>query len=135
MGDAGSLFLGFTLACLTMTTRFYQVGEGQTLLRLAMPVLIMGLPLFDTASVMWIRLREGRPLMQGDRSHFSHRLAALGMSVREAVLTNYLVAAVTGLGATLLIYVDATGGAVILAQAFIVLSLVALLERTGRRKP
>jgi hypothetical protein len=57
------------------------------------------------------------------------------MSVREAVLTNYLVAAVTGLGATLLIYVDATGGAVILAQAFIVLSLVALLERTGRRKP
>ena len=135
MGDAGSLYLGFMLACLTMATRYYHYNDTDTVLRLAMPVLIMGLPLFDAASVVWIRLRQGRPLFQGDRNHFSHRLVALGMSTREAVLTNYLVAAATGLGAMLLIWVSTAGGLIILAQALLIFSIVLLLERAGKRKP
>ena len=70
MGDTGSLYLGFMLACLPMATRYYNHNDAgtdtDTVLRLAMPVLVMGLPLFDAASVVWIRLRQGRPLFQGE---------------------------------------------------------------------
>ena len=87
MGDAGSYWLGFTLSALTAEATFYRYGDSSpAMLALGVPLLIMAVPIFDTASVLFIRLREHRPLWVGDRSHLSHRLVALGLSVREAVL-------------------------------------------------
>ena len=131
MGDAGALALGFLLGTLSVSMTFYTY-EGPTPLPLAAPVLVLAIPIFDTASVLWIRLREGRPLTRGDRKHFSHRLAALGMSERAAVVTIYLAAAAIGLGATLLRKLSWAEGMVLLAQAAGIFAIVVLMERAGK---
>ena len=127
MGDSGALLLG----ALSVSMTFYEYG-GRTPLPLAAPVLVLAIPIFDTASVLWIRLRERRPLISGDRRHFSHRLVALGMSERAAVVTIYLAAASIGLGATLLKRLSWTGGFVLLAQAGGVFAIVVLMEHAGK---
>lgn len=92
MGDAGSMALGFTLAALTLVLS----NEAASNVGLAVfaPLLVLGLPIFDTALVTVVRKLEGRPVGQGGRDHTSHRLAALGLSERWTVIVLYLVAAV-----------------------------------------
>ena len=68
---------------------------------------MLAVPLYDTASVVLIRLRAGRSPFVGDKSHFSHRLVELGMSKAQAVLTIYLATATCGLAALLLHEVNA----------------------------
>ena len=103
MGDGGSMFIGYMLATLAILTTYYEAAPGDmrapTGFPVIMPIVVLGVPIFDTVSVCWIRCREGRPLSQGDTSHFSHRLAALGLSQRKAVLFIYLVTACVGLSA------------------------------------
>jgi UDP-GlcNAc:undecaprenyl-phosphate GlcNAc-1-phosphate transferase len=132
MGDAGSLALGFLLGSLSVEMTFYRY-EG-TLLPLAAPLLVLALPLFDTASVLWIRFRRGAALTTGDRNHFSHRLVALGMSERAAVVTIYLAATAIGIGAVLLKDLSWWGGALLLAQAALVFGIVVMMETSGMRK-
>jgi UDP-GlcNAc:undecaprenyl-phosphate/decaprenyl-phosphate GlcNAc-1-phosphate transferase len=79
MGDAGSLLLGFLLAALGL--KLDLVGD-QGMVRAAVPVLILGVPLFDTALVIVARLRGRRPFYRGGTDHSSHRLASLGLSHR-----------------------------------------------------
>ena len=136
MGDAGSLFLGFTLAVLTILFTFYKSGPAPSgsLYSVLMPLFILALPVFDTLTVIAIRLREGRPIWVGDRSHFSHRLLALGMNKREAVLFIYLVTFCLGLASTLLHSLDVTGAVIILVIGVTIFVLIALLERAGRRR-
>jgi len=131
MGDAGALTLGFLIATLSVSMTFYNYGS--TMLPLLAPVLVLAIPIFDTASVFWIRAREGRSIFSGDRKHFSHRLVDLGMSERTAVVTIWLAAAAIGLGATLLKDLSWTGGAVLLAQASGVFAIIVLMERAGKR--
>ncbi len=97
MGDAGSLALGFVLAALALLlTRTAASGVGFAVLG---PLLVLGLPIFDTTLVAIVRRLEGRPLSLGGRDHASHRLAARGLSDRETVLTLYAVAAaLAGIG-------------------------------------
>ncbi len=139
MGDGGSYFLGFTLAALTVEATFYRSGQpgSPVMLAVGVPLLIMAVPIFDTATVLWIRLREGRPPWVGDRSHLSHRLVEMGLSVRQAVLTIYLLTLACGLGAMLLTMLlkkfSIAGGMLILAQAAAILAVVAILEGLGRR--
>jgi len=100
MGDAGSLFIGFVLACLTITGAPSQ-GSGQGFLHLtsviAIPVLILFIPILDTGFVSLMRKLFRRPISRGGRDHSSHRLVAIGLSERKAVLVLYLFAAVSGL--------------------------------------
>jgi UDP-GlcNAc:undecaprenyl-phosphate/decaprenyl-phosphate GlcNAc-1-phosphate transferase len=94
MGDCGSMFLGFMLsgtALLNNTARFRSLTSV-----LLTPVLILLLPIFDTCMVTVTRKLSGRPMSQGGRDHTSHRLVALGVSERRAVLMLYLFAAVSG---------------------------------------
>jgi len=131
MGDAGALTLGFLIATLSVSMTFYNYGS--TMLPLLAPVLVLAIPIFDTASVFWIRAREGRSIFSGDRKHFSHRLVDLGMSERTAVVTIWLAAAAIGLGATLLKDLSWPGGAVLLAQASGVFAIIVVMERAGTR--
>jgi UDP-GlcNAc:undecaprenyl-phosphate GlcNAc-1-phosphate transferase len=104
MGDAGSLFLGFLLAAVGIKLRF---PEGVEIVTWMVPVLILGLPLFDTALVVVSRLRRGlNPLTTPGKDHLSHRLVALGYTRREAVLICYLLCA--GLGVVALFVTQAT---------------------------
>ncbi len=94
MGDAGSLFLGFMLAAVGIKLRFPDNVEIVTWM---VPVLILGLPLFDTTLVIISRLRRHlNPLTTPGRDHVSHRLVAMGYTRREAVLILYLVCAALG---------------------------------------
>jgi UDP-GlcNAc:undecaprenyl-phosphate GlcNAc-1-phosphate transferase len=85
MGDAGSLFLGFFLAGLTLTGREGPYSRGIVAV-LVIPVLLLLIPIFDTAFVTVTRLLSGRPIAQGGRDHTSHRLVAIGWTERQTVL-------------------------------------------------
>ena len=126
LGDCGSLFIGYVIATLTLLER-YVSHASSTLFPVLMPVLVLAVPIMDTATVMLIRLREGRPIYVGDRRHLSHRLVALGFSPPTAVLFLYLLTLALGLGAVNL--PDATIGesAVILLQSIGIVALVLIL--------
>jgi len=131
MGDAGSMFIGFTIACLIIFSTFY-TSQSQTVLAVAMPPVILAVPIFDTLSVIAIRVKRGLPIYQADKNHFSHRLVALGMTQKSAVLFIYLVTLCTGIGALLLHQVGFFGGVIVLIQVTIIMGIILLLETTGR---
>lgn len=129
LGDAGSLVVGFLLGVASCLTTYVSPDGGHAYYGLLAPLLVMALPMYDTASVMFIRLREGRSLMVGDRRHFSHRLLRRGMSVRRVVLTIYLAAAGTAISAVLLAHTQGAVPAMLLAgQTVILLTMISLLE-------
>jgi UDP-GlcNAc:undecaprenyl-phosphate GlcNAc-1-phosphate transferase len=134
LGDAGSLFIGFWLSCLTISFTFYEKGHYE-LYTYAVPVAVLAVPLFDTAVVVGIRLVQGRPLFEGDRNHLAHRLLALGLSPRRTVLTVYALTLTAGLSAVLLYQVRGPAGALlILTQLLLTFALITLLEMTGRQE-
>ncbi len=94
MGDGGSGFLGFTLAATATLGSSRDVAN--VLLTLLVPGLILAVPIFDTLTVAWLRTRHGRSIFQGGRDHASHRLVALGVSERRAVLLLYALSALSG---------------------------------------
>jgi UDP-GlcNAc:undecaprenyl-phosphate GlcNAc-1-phosphate transferase len=98
MGDSGALFLGFLLAAIGIKIDF---PDNVTFVTWMVPVLVMGLPIFDTTLVIISRLRRRlNPATTPGRDHVSHRLVAAGMTQREAVLTLYVVSFILGLLAT-----------------------------------
>lgn len=135
MGDAGSLLVGYMIAVIAVLTSYYRSGADQPPYALAMPLIVLAIPLYDCASVVTIRLREGRNPMQGDRRHFSHRLVDHGLSRRSAVLTIYLATAATGLGATLLPNAGLREAATVASFVIMVLLIVAILESPPRKTP
>lgn len=132
MGDTGSYLIGYLLAMATLTATFAGYGDVPRHAILA-PLCVLAVPIYDTATVILIRLRQGRSPFEGDKSHFSHRLVDLGMTKPQAVGTIYLATATCGLGALLLHQVDAAGAAIILLLVACVLVLVGILEAAARR--
>jgi len=132
MGDAGSYFLGFSLATIAMVATY----AGGDLPRHAIlaPICVFAVPLYDLVTVVAIRLRQGRSPFQADKSHFSHRLVELGLSKTQAVLTIYLLTATCGLGALLLHEVDQVGAVLIVLLVGCVLLLIGILETAARRR-
>ena len=94
MGDGGSLFLGLSLAALAFPSG--ETGSAGLVSSLAVPVLILAVPILDTALVTASRLAEGRPISQGGRDHTSHRLVAVGITDRRAVRLLWLFAGLSG---------------------------------------
>jgi UDP-GlcNAc:undecaprenyl-phosphate GlcNAc-1-phosphate transferase len=121
MGDSGSQFLGFTLAAIGIKLRFPDNSDFVTWM---VPVLVMGLPIFDTTLVIVSRLRRKlNPATTPGQDHTSHRLVAAGMTHREAVLTLYVVSFVLGLLATFVTQASVVegyiaGGLVVLAGLY-----------------
>jgi UDP-GlcNAc:undecaprenyl-phosphate GlcNAc-1-phosphate transferase len=105
MGDSGSLFLGYSLANLAL----YQThGRSRNLVAIiAVPVLVLLIPIFDTTFVTVTRLAGGRPVSQGGRDHTSHRMVTLGLTERKAVATLWGIAVMAG-GIALLARIGAT---------------------------
>jgi UDP-GlcNAc:undecaprenyl-phosphate GlcNAc-1-phosphate transferase len=99
MGDSGSLFLGYMLAATAIKLRFSFNSDYITWM---VPVLVLGLPLFDISLVTFSRLRRKISPLRGGKDHTSHRLVALGLSRREAVLVIYLVCGVLGVAALII---------------------------------
>jgi UDP-GlcNAc:undecaprenyl-phosphate GlcNAc-1-phosphate transferase len=109
MGDAGSLFLGFMISCLTMIGGGDQVGGGgvrHLLSVIAIPIFIVFVPILDTGFVSLMRKLFRRPISQGGKDHASHRMVAIGLSERKAVLVLYGFSAASGLIALTLNYLE-----------------------------
>jgi UDP-GlcNAc:undecaprenyl-phosphate/decaprenyl-phosphate GlcNAc-1-phosphate transferase len=128
MGDAGALFLGFMLAAVGIKLRF---PDNYDIVTWMVPVLVLGVPLFDTTLVTLSRIRRGIPISRGGKDHFSHRLVALGMTRREAVLVLFLIQG--GLGVAALVVMQAevyegyvVGAAVLVAALYAVFRLEQL---------
>jgi len=116
LGDCGSLLVGYTIGALTLLVR-YGSHASSSLFPVLMPLVVLAVPIVDTATVVAIRLRENRPIYVGDKRHLSHQLVALGFSRREAVLILYLVAASLGLAAFPLVDASPEQSLAILLQA------------------
>ena len=95
MGDMGSMVLGFLLAVLAIKLDF-KVPASRQIVTWMVPVVVLGLPIFDTTLVVFTRLRERRSPMKGGKDHTSHRLASLGLSHRVTVLILYGICVILG---------------------------------------
>lgn len=96
MGDCGSMFIGFFLASMALATHGGGNRSRSIVAVLAVPVLVLVVPIFDTTFVTVMRKLAGRAASQGGRDHTSHRLVALGLSERHAVWMLYSFAAAAG---------------------------------------
>ena len=98
MGDTGSTFLGYMLATVSIMGlfKFYAV------ISFAVPFLILGLPIFDTANVIIRRVAAGRSPMSPDRGHVHHKLIDMGFNQKQAVAILYAISATLGLTAVVL---------------------------------
>lgn len=87
MGDCGSLFLGFILAVLSLM----DISEGVTMIGLAVPIIILGIPILDTFFAIIRRKLSHKPIFEADKGHFHHRLLSMGLSHRDTVLIIYAI--------------------------------------------
>lgn len=95
MGDGGSLYLGFMLATLSILGPV----KSATIVAVIIPVLVLGLPIFDTAFAIFRRMVNKRPIMEADKGHLHHRLMSLGYGQRRATLMLYCVSGIMGVAA------------------------------------
>lgn len=98
MGDTGSTFLGFMLATLSIQGVF----KSYAVISFAVPLLILGLPLFDASFAMIRRMLHGQNPMTADRGHLHHRLVDMGFSQKQTVFILYAISGVLGITAVLL---------------------------------
>ena len=122
MGDGGALFIGFILAAVGIKLRF---PGSPTVVTWMVPVLVLGLAIFDTTLVTISRLRRGcNPMTTPGKDHLSHRLVALGLSQREAVMALYLVSGVLGVLALFVIQTS-------VVEAYAAAGIIALIGLTA----
>ena len=98
MGDSGSTFLGFALACISIEGMF----KGYAAISFAVPLLVLALPIFDTTVAILRRVRDHKPIMAPDRGHFHHKLIDMGFSQKQAVGIMYAISALLGISAVIL---------------------------------
>lgn len=125
MGDCGSMFVGFLLAGSVLLNQSGGRSRGIFSI-LAVPVLILFIPIFDTTLVTVIRKMWGRKASQGGRDHTSHRLVALGLSERSAVLMIYGFAAVAGLLALFVSRLETTQSMALIGVFTVALTIIGV---------
>ncbi len=120
MGDTGATFLGFVLAVVSIQGLF----KFYAIISFAVPFLILGLPIFDTAFAFLRRLAKGQSPMSPDRSHVHHRLIDMGFNQKQTVAILYVISAILGLSAVVL----TTSGAGKAILFFLALCIVASIS-------
>ena len=99
MGDTGSQFLGFMLSAICIQGLF----KGYVVISFIIPLLILGLPLFDTIFAIIRRAWNHKPIMGADRGHLHHRLLDSGFSQKQTVAILYIIASILGISAVLVL--------------------------------
>lgn len=125
MGDCGSMFVGFMLASTVLLNQVGGRSRGVVTI-LAVPALILFVPIFDTTFVTILRKISGRKASQGGRDHTSHRLVALGLSERNAVLMLYAFAVLAGCIAVYLRELEVTQSVALIAGFSIALIIIGV---------
>lgn len=98
MGDTGSMFLGYMLSVLSVQGMF----KSYAVISFAVPIIMLGLPLFDALFAMLRRLLTGKNPMSADRGHLHHRLYDMGFSQKQTVFILYAISGVLGITSILL---------------------------------
>ncbi|HYE86368.1 MAG TPA: MraY family glycosyltransferase, partial [Vicinamibacterales bacterium] len=124
MGDSGALMLGFGLAVLTLSNEGVRGSRSDVVSAIAGPVFVLMIPIFDTTLVTVLRLLAGRSPAIGGRDHSSHRLVAMGLSERAAVVVLWMLA---GVGGAVGIFLRSTQDGLSLAAGGVFLVLMCVL--------
>lgn len=127
MGDTGSNFLGFILAAISIQGLF----KSYAVVSLLIPLMILGLPIFDTSFTIMRRIKNRQPVFQPDRGHLHHRLMDSGYSHQQTVYILYVISALASLSAVVLLLFG-SARAMILIAAILILAL-GTLSFTGFR--
>ena len=130
MGDTGSMFIGYTMACLSILGLF----KAYAIVAFFVPVLLYLLPIFDLCFAAVRRILTGHSPMQADKSHLHHKLIAAGFSHKQAVAILYGVATILGTCAVLITVNSFTRAMIIIGIAFvfIIIGAVILYRREDR---
>ncbi len=130
MGDTGSMFLGYMLACISIQG----LMKTYTVITFAVPILILGLPIFDTIFAIVRRLVKRKPIMSPDRGHLHHRLLDMGFSQRQTVTILYTLTAILCLTALVMFLENAIKGLILIAAVVIILLVCfAVLDSKSER--
>ncbi len=121
MGDTGSTFLGYTLAVISIQGLF----KGYAVISFVLPILVLGLPLFDTLFAIIRRLVHGQSPMTADRGHLHHRLIDMGLNQKQAVAIMYSISSLLGIGSVVMAARGVVQG-IILMVSVIPILIVAL---------
>jgi len=132
MGSTGAYFLGFTLSMVSIEGMF----KYYTAISIAIPILALGLPLFDTIFAIIRRLLNGKPIMSADRGHLHHKLVDMGLSQKQSVLVLYLASAVLGLCAIVMADKGALSAIILLitVSIFVIAGAKYMVEITDAKE-
>ena len=136
LGDAGSTFLGFSLACIAISGNWAEDNVA----KISIPMLVLGVPIFDMVFTTILRIKEGKIktlrewLQYGGRDHFHHFLVDLGLHTQGAVIFIYLLTFSLGISAIMLSNDTALEAVLSLSQASITFIVVAVLIVVGKRR-
>lgn len=126
MGDTGSLFLGFVLACMSLRVLQHQSAEHAPI-SLLVVVVALGVPIVDTSVAFFRRLKKGMHPLKPDKEHIHHRLMDLGLTHRQTVVTIYAITFFNGLVALMLVMLDSFYATILLS-----IVMVAAVFSIGR---
>ncbi len=136
LGDAGSTFLGFMLACFALAGDW----ASNNVVKLSIPVLILGVPIFDMIFTTIMRIKEEKIssiiewLRYGGKDHFHHYLVDLGLSTSGAVMFIYFMTFSLGISAIMVSNDAALEAGLTLSQAAIIFGVIAVLIVVGKRR-
>ncbi|MBQ4052587.1 MAG: undecaprenyl/decaprenyl-phosphate alpha-N-acetylglucosaminyl 1-phosphate transferase [Clostridia bacterium] len=122
MGDTGSMFIGYMLACLSIVGLF----KAYAIVAFFAPVMLYLLPIFDLMFAATRRVLSGKSPMQADKSHLHHKLIALGFSQKQAVAILYGIATLLGFCAVLITADDFWKAMLVIGVAFLIIIVSAL---------
>ncbi|MCU7556301.1 MraY family glycosyltransferase [Macrococcus capreoli] len=124
LGDNGALLLGFIIGVLSL------LGfKNITLISLFFPIIILAVPFIDMGFAMIRRYRQGKPIMQADKSHLHHKLLALGYTHAQTVLLIYSIATLFSI-ASIILYLSTQLGAILIVT-LIIITIELIVEFTG----
>ena len=126
LGDNGSLLVGYFMATFSLICKYQRTSTNS--ISLLIPLLIFGIPLYDTFSVILVRLYRRIPPWKGDRNHFAHRLVKVGLSEKAAVILSYFISFITGGIALLISQVDSLAAFLIVLIFLSIVFLIAFFE-------
>lgn len=122
MGDTGALFLGFILAALSIEG----VMKSVATIAVIVPIIILGVPIFDTTFAIFRRLLNGKSIAEADKGHLHHRLLQRGFSQRNTVLILYTISAAFGICAILISSIDSKKAVMFSVIICIIIILLAM---------
>ena len=132
MGDTGAMFIGLLLGAMTMIERY----PSDHPISIVTPIFILGIPIFDTLFVMYIRYRRGLPIFWGSPDHIAIRLRHWGMSVPQIVITSYVATAVVGMiGLAMLSVSEEVAWVLCAGTAGMLLLVTMMLAKVDVRRP